>query len=47
VPSDAAQRDALIRFFRIRTALREACEALARHPGTLAAAVDALRAEVR
>ncbi|HEX3550977.1 MAG TPA: maltose alpha-D-glucosyltransferase [Candidatus Elarobacter sp.] len=47
VPADAAQRDALIRFFRVRTAVRDVCEAITRHPGALAAAVDALRAEIR
>jgi predicted trehalose synthase len=45
VPRDPAQRDALIRFFRVREALREVREALARRPATLEAAVDALRAE--
>ena len=34
------QRDALIRFFRVRTALRDVCEALTRHPGALAAAAS-------
>ena len=46
VPQDPAQRDALIRFFRVRYAVREVRDALARRPGLLAGAVDALRAEV-
>jgi len=46
VPQDAAQRDALVRFFRVRTAVRDACDALTHHPAALAAAIDALRAEV-
>ncbi|GAC1576286.1 MAG: maltose alpha-D-glucosyltransferase [Candidatus Elarobacter sp.] len=45
VPRDAGQRDALIRFFRVRAALRDVREALARRPGSLGTAVDALRAE--
>ncbi|MEO7039166.1 MAG: alpha-glucosidase C-terminal domain-containing protein, partial [Candidatus Elarobacter sp.] len=45
VPRDPAQRDALIRFFRVHAALRDVREALARRPQALAAAVDALRAE--
>ncbi|HZW52524.1 MAG TPA: maltose alpha-D-glucosyltransferase [Candidatus Elarobacter sp.] len=47
LPRDPAHRDALIRFFRLRAALRELREALARHPAALAGAVDALQAEVR
>ena len=45
VPQDPAQRDALIRFFRVLEALRDVREALARRPSSLAAAVDRLRAE--
>ena len=47
LPKDPAQRDALIGFFRIRTAVRDVRDALARRPGALEAAVDALQAEVR
>ncbi len=47
VPRDPAQREGIIRFFRVRMAVRDVCDALTRHPGALAAAVDALRAEVR
>ncbi|HEX3466091.1 MAG TPA: alpha-glucosidase C-terminal domain-containing protein, partial [Candidatus Elarobacter sp.] len=47
LPSDPAQRDALIRFFRVRTAVRDVRDALARRPGALGDAVDALQAEVR
>jgi maltose alpha-D-glucosyltransferase/alpha-amylase len=47
LPRDAAQRDALIRFFRVRTAVRDVRDALARRPAALAGAVDALQAEVR
>ncbi len=47
LPHDPAQRDALIRFFRVRTAVRDVRDALARRPGALEAAVDALQAEVR
>jgi maltose alpha-D-glucosyltransferase/alpha-amylase len=47
LPQDPAQRDALIRFFRVRTAVRDVRDALARRPGALEAAVDALQAEVR
>jgi maltose alpha-D-glucosyltransferase/alpha-amylase len=47
LPHDAAQRDGLIRFFRVRTALRDVRDALSRRPGALAGAVDALQAEVR
>jgi maltose alpha-D-glucosyltransferase/alpha-amylase len=46
LPRDPAQRDALIAFFRVRAALRDVREALARRPATLASAVDALRAEI-
>ena len=46
VPRDARQRDALIRFFRVRGAVRDVRDALARKPGALAEAVAALRAEV-
>jgi len=45
VPREPAQRDALIRFFRVHAALRDVREALARRPQSLATAVDALRAE--
>jgi len=45
LPRDREQRDALIAFFRVRSALRDIREALARRPASLAAAVDALRAE--
>jgi maltose alpha-D-glucosyltransferase/alpha-amylase len=45
VPQDPAQREALIRFFRMRAALRDVREALARRPGSLGGAVDALRLE--
>ena len=45
-PSDPAHRDALIRFFRLQTALHDVRDALASRSGELAAAVDALRAEV-
>jgi maltose alpha-D-glucosyltransferase / alpha-amylase len=45
VPRDPAARGALIRFFRVRYALRDVHDALARRPAMLAAAVDALRAE--
>jgi predicted trehalose synthase len=45
-PSDPAQRDALIAFFRLQTALRDVRDALPGHPSALGAAVDALRAEV-
>jgi predicted trehalose synthase len=45
VPQNPAQRDAVIRFFRMRAALRDVREALARRPGSLGAAVDALRLE--
>ncbi len=44
-PRDPAQRDALIRFFRLQSALRDVRDALAGHPSALAAAVDGLRAE--
>jgi predicted trehalose synthase len=47
LPADASQREALIRFFRVRTAVRDVRDALARRPGALEAAVDALQAEVR
>jgi predicted trehalose synthase len=46
MPRDPAQRDALIRFFRLQTALRDVCDALGRQPAALAAALGALRAEV-
>jgi maltose alpha-D-glucosyltransferase/alpha-amylase len=46
-PRDPAQRDALIRFFRLETALRDVRDALGRHPADFAAALDALQAEVR
>jgi predicted trehalose synthase len=45
-PRDPAHRDALIRFFRLQTALHDVRDALAGHPGALAAAIDALLAEV-
>jgi len=45
VPQDAEQRAALIRFFRLRSALRDVREAVTRRPTALAAAVDALHAE--
>jgi maltose alpha-D-glucosyltransferase/alpha-amylase len=45
LPRDAVERDALIRFFRVRYALRDVHDALARRPAQLAPAVDALRAE--
>jgi hypothetical protein len=46
MPRDPAQRDALIRFFRLQASLRDVRVALTGHPSTLAAAVEALRAEV-
>jgi hypothetical protein len=46
MPRDPAQRDAVIAFFRLQTALRDVRDALPGHPSALAAAVDALRAEV-
>jgi maltose alpha-D-glucosyltransferase / alpha-amylase len=46
LPQEPAQRDALIRFFRVRYALRDVRDALARRPALLAGAVDALRAEL-
>jgi predicted trehalose synthase len=45
-PRDPAQRDALIRFFRLQSALRDVRDALTGHPGAMAPCVDALRAEV-
>ncbi|HEY0384191.1 MAG TPA: maltose alpha-D-glucosyltransferase [Candidatus Elarobacter sp.] len=45
-PRDPGQRDALIRFFRLQTALRDVRDALGRQPAALADALDALRAEV-
>ena len=45
VPRDPEQRAALIAFFRMRGALRDVRDALTRRPGSLAAAVDALRLE--
>jgi maltose alpha-D-glucosyltransferase/alpha-amylase len=45
VPQDRGQRDALIRFFRLRAALRDVREAVARRPNALATAVDALHVE--
>jgi maltose alpha-D-glucosyltransferase/alpha-amylase len=45
-PRDPAHRDALIRFFRVQAALRDAREALPGHPPDLTAAIDALRAEL-
>ncbi|HEV3088516.1 MAG TPA: maltose alpha-D-glucosyltransferase [Candidatus Elarobacter sp.] len=45
LPREPAQRDALIRFLRVRYALRDVHDALARRPALLAGAVDALRAE--
>ncbi|HTD38608.1 MAG TPA: maltose alpha-D-glucosyltransferase [Candidatus Limnocylindrales bacterium] len=47
VPRDRADRDALIRFFRLRAALHDVRDGLARHPAALAGAVDALQAEIR
>jgi predicted trehalose synthase len=44
-PRDPAHRDALIRFFRVQAALRDARDALPGHPADLAAAVAALGAE--
>jgi maltose alpha-D-glucosyltransferase/alpha-amylase len=46
LPRDPSERAALIAFFRVRAALRDIREALARRPATLAAAVDALHAEL-
>jgi maltose alpha-D-glucosyltransferase/alpha-amylase len=46
MPPDPAQRDALIQFFRLQTALRDVRDALDRRAGDRAAAIDALRAEV-
>ena len=46
VPGDAAQRAGTIAFFRVRGALRDAREALARRHAALGAALAALRAEV-
>ncbi|HEY4439700.1 MAG TPA: maltose alpha-D-glucosyltransferase [Candidatus Elarobacter sp.] len=46
VPRDPAQRAALIRFFRIRAALHDVRESVARRPAALAPTVDALHAEV-
>jgi maltose alpha-D-glucosyltransferase/alpha-amylase len=45
LPQDESQRDALIRFFRMRGAVRDVRDALIRRPQALAAAVDALRVE--
>jgi maltose alpha-D-glucosyltransferase/alpha-amylase len=45
LPHDAAQRAALIAFFRVRGALHDVRTALVRRPATLAGAVDALRLE--
>ena len=45
-PQDPAQRDALIAFFRLQTALRDVRDALAGQPSALAGALDALLAEV-
>ncbi|MBV8579838.1 MAG: hypothetical protein JOZ86_04310, partial [Candidatus Eremiobacteraeota bacterium] len=47
LPPDPAQREALIRFFRVAESVRDVHDALARYPGQLAAAVDALQVEVR
>jgi predicted trehalose synthase len=47
VPRDASQRDAMIRFFRMRGALRDVRTAVARRPELLAASVAALQAECR
>jgi predicted trehalose synthase len=47
LPREAAQREALIRFFRVRTAVRDVRDALMRRPAMLAAAVTALQTEVR
>jgi maltose alpha-D-glucosyltransferase/alpha-amylase len=47
VPRDATQRNALIRFFRVRGALRELRLAAERRPQEAAAALDALLAECR
>jgi maltose alpha-D-glucosyltransferase/alpha-amylase len=44
-PRDPAQRDGLIRFFRLQSALRDVRDALAGRPSELAAAVDTLLAE--
>jgi maltose alpha-D-glucosyltransferase/alpha-amylase len=46
MPRDPAQRDALIGFFRLQTALRDVRDALPGHPGALGAAIEALYAEV-
>ncbi|HTW86070.1 MAG TPA: maltose alpha-D-glucosyltransferase [Candidatus Sulfotelmatobacter sp.] len=45
VPHDPVQRAQLIAFFRVRGALRDVREALARRPAALAGAVEALRLE--
>ena len=45
LPRDPAQRDALVAFFRVQSALRDVREALSRRPADLARAVDALQVE--
>jgi predicted trehalose synthase len=47
MPRDPAQRNALIRFFRLQAALHDVRAALSAHPSVLAAAFEALRAEMR
>jgi maltose alpha-D-glucosyltransferase/alpha-amylase len=44
-PRDPAHRDALIRFFRVQSALHDAREALSGHATGVTAAIEALRAE--
>ena len=44
-PRDPAHRDALIRFFRVQSALHDAREALSGHANGVTAAIEALRAE--
>jgi len=45
-PRDAKQRDALIAFLRLQTALRDVRDALPGHPSALSGALDALLAEI-
>jgi hypothetical protein len=47
MPRDPAQREALIRFFRVQAALHDVRDALSGRPSALAAAFEALRAELR
>ena len=45
-PRDPAQREALIRFFRVQAALHDARDALSRNPSAVTATIEALRAEL-